>query len=188
MALVIYSSRTGRIRRILTDDNPARSDQILQHKHPARAGESSEIIPNPPPRLRQLQRRLNKITGKTPANDRFVVYGSSGVVDRIFIGDPDAGDVVANRTVKQDNRAGRRWRRNIAETSWERSLREINGDITRKTDRLDYVESPAWLAKMRRLEQTEAEIQATRAALVTQLSADIAAFEAAKTIRQGPRP
>jgi len=188
MALVIYSSRTGRIRRILTDDNPARPDQILQHKHPTRAGESSEIIPNPPPRLRQLQRRLNKLTGKIPQNDRYVVYGTSGVVGRVFIGDPDAGDVVNNRTVKQDNRAGRRWRRNIAETSWERSLREINGDITRKTDRRDYVESPAWLAKMRRHEHTEAEIQATRTALVADLTADIVAFEAEKTIRQGPRP
>ncbi len=188
MALVIYSTRTGRIRRILTDDNPARSDQILEHKHPPRTGESAAIIPNPPPRIRQLQRRLNKITGKVPENDRFVVYGTSGVVGRVFIGDPDAGDVIANRTVRQDNRAGRRWRRNTANTSWERSLREINGDITRKTDRLNFVESPAWLAKMRRHEETEAEIQARRAALVTQLNADITAFEAEKTIRQGPRP
>ena len=188
MALVIYSTRTGRIRRIITDDNPARPDKILRHKHPPGTGETAAIIRNPPPSLRRLQRRLNDITGKTPRNDRFVVYGTSGVVGRIFIGDPDAGDVIAGRTVKQDNRAGRRWRRNIADTSWERSLREINGDITRKTDRKTFVESQAWLDRERRHEQTEAQIQAKRAALVAQLTADIAAFEAEKTTREGPRP
>lgn len=188
MALVIYSTRTGRIRRIITDDNPARPDPILQHKFRPRTGESVVIIDNPPAELRRLQRRLNDITGKTPRNDRFVVYGTSGVVGRIFIGDPDAGDVIAGRTVKQDNRAGRRWRRNIADTSWERSLREINGDLNRVTDRKTFVESPAWLTRERRHEQTAAQIQAKRVALVAQLDTAIATFQAEKTTREGARP
>lgn len=188
MALVIYSSRTGRIRRILTDENPARPDRILRHKYPPATGESAEIIPGPITTLRRLQRKLNKLTGKTPANDRFVVYGTSGVVGRIFIGDPDAGDVIANRTVKQDNNARPRWRRNIADTSWERSVREINHDLDRRTRRKTFVNSQSWLDRQLLQEQTQAQIDAKRTARLAQLDAQIATLNAEKTARQGARP
>ena len=188
MALVIYSTRTGRIRRIITDPNPARTDKILRHKHPPATGESAFIMKNPPAELRRIQRRLNDITGKTPRNDRFVVYGTSGVVNRVFIGDPDAGDVIPARTVVQDNDARLRWRRNIAETSWERSVREINRALDRNARRTTLINSQAWLDRERAKEQTEAQVQAKKTARLAQLAAQLATLNAEKTARQGARP
>lgn len=189
MALVIYSLRTGRVRRIITDPNPARPDLILAHKYPPLTGEAAEIIDGPFANLRQLQRKLNQLTGKTPANDRYVVFGTSGVVNRIFIGDPDAGDVIPARTVLQDRDARRGWRRNIANTSWERSVREIDDDIIRRTRRRTFVNSQTWTDREILLGgQTTAEIDAKRTALLAQLDAQLATLNAEKTARQGARP
>ena len=185
MALIIYSSRTGRIRRIVTDRN--RDDRALDFYMPKSAGESSRGMALFGSLLDQ-QIALNVLTGLRPANDRYVAYDSVGVVDRCFIGDPDAGDLLRNRTIIADANAQIGWRRNTAGTAWERSTREIDADIQFENDTKTRVNSQEWQDQQAAREQTQAQIDAKRTVIIVDAANRIAVLNTENTDRTGTRP
>lgn len=186
MALVIYSSRTGRIRRIVTD--PVRNDRELDAYMPKSGGESS-VSMRLESSLTAQQTALTARTGLRPTNDRYAAYDANGVVDRIFIGDPDAGDAVRNRTLIADADAKDGWRRDQADIAWERSVREIDVDITHYEDEKTTVNSQAWFDRQKAaFDLTDAEITAKRVARVADIDATIATLTTEKTTRNGTRP
>ena len=189
MALVIYSSRTGRIRRVITDENPARTDRFLLEKMPPATGEAAAILPDTFTSVLEIQREITRRTGLRPTNDRLVAFDSAGVVDRVFIGDT-AIDTVRSRTVVADGDARHGWRRYRGDTVWERSVPEIDNDIGVQDDRKTFINSQRWLDQEIATggEQTDAEIAAKRAAEIAVVDAEIVTLDAEKTTRTGTRP
>jgi len=185
VALIVYSSRTGRIRQIVIDDT--RSDRALTHFITKQPGESSRGMALESSVVAQ-QVALTAVTGLRPSNDRYVAYDNAGVVDRVFIGDPDAGDTIRGRTVIADTRARIGWRRNRGDTGWERSVLEIDNAIQTENDVKTRVNSQEWQDREATREQTQAQIDAKRTARIADADAEIATLNTEKTDRNGARP
>ena len=156
---------------------------------PPATGEAAAILDDTFTSVVELQREITRRTGLRPSNDRLVAYDSAGVVDRVFIGDT-AIDTVRSRTVVADADARIAWRRDRADTVWERSVPEIDNDITRENDRLTFINSQRWLDQEIATggEQTDAEIAAKRAAEIAVVDAEIVTLDTEKATRTGTRP
>jgi len=184
MALAIYSTATGRLRRVISNSvGETQSDDALLIKHIAGTGESALIV------LDNLgidgfQAAVTVESGKTPANDRYAVIHQNGDVENIIIADPLAGDSVRNKTLVASETARVGWRITRA-GEFQRSLIEIDGDIAAAeirravvfSDPLKGIDAPYTPEELIAKNNIKNAIED---ALLTTLAAE-------KTARQGPR-
>lgn len=119
MGVIIYSARTGRLRRTITDG--VRSDDVLLALFPAGPGEVARL--GPP----VTQQQLNALTGLVPRDDRYAIVNSAGDVtgailaDHVIDGLPGLA-LVAHATA----RVG--WRQ-MLDGTFQRPLDDIDNDI-----------------------------------------------------------
>jgi hypothetical protein len=123
MAMIIYSSLSGRIRRIIND--PTSSPQDMEAMHPRRTNEVSAHLPMGA--VDTLQGQINAITGKTPIDSRYAVINADGDVTNVISCEPELGDSVEGHTLVESPVARIGWRQ-MLDGSFQRSLAEIDRD------------------------------------------------------------
>ena len=128
MSLVIYSTATGRVRRIIKNSlgESFTNNQLLSN-HPIRAGESKLNVRDTLT-MKQIEDAVVTASGKIPSNDRYVVIDNNGDVVNIIIADPLTGDSIQNHTLVAHNDAKIGWRQ-MSDGSFQRSIEEIEYDI-----------------------------------------------------------
>jgi len=188
MSLVVYSARTGRIRRVITD--AVKSDFNLLAQMPVAPGEAAELnMPDTFDSLADLQRLLNQRTGLVPSDDRYVCYDPDGVVIQEFIGDPDAGDVAPRRhVIRQDNDARIEWRRNQADTTWERDLKTIEAEIDHQNDIIAEVNTREWNDRQLARGLTQRQVTDLKNSIIAAAEAEISTLNLERRARVGSRP
>ena len=177
MAVVIYSSRTGRIRRIIAD--PDRTDLELAARFLPGGGESIQLDMALGP-LDVMQDALNKLTAKTPADDRYVNVAANGDVGSIAIlADPDAGDSIPGFTLVAHAQAREGWRQ-MRDGTFQRALSDI------EQEKAFWVEQKADLEQPdagTRYEKTQAELDV----LIADAESRIQALTVEETNRKATR-
>lgn len=182
MGVIIYSARTGRLRRTITDD--VQTDDELLPIHAPGLGELAHL--GAPVR----QEELSAITGIVPADDRYVaVQTSDGVVKTFLIADPSCGDSVAGCVLVAHAIAQIDWRQAL-DGSFQRSLLEIDEDLARQnglltgplSSRERYISNPNHARG-----KTDAEIDAALAAERAAATAALVTLNAERAARSGPR-
>lgn len=136
--VVIYSTRTGRVRRIISDE--VRSEAKLEALFPPGVGEAS--IRAGGATLEEIQEAVSDLTGLVPTNDRVAVVDSNGIVVAAIMADhvidsSSAGVLVAHAEAQIG------WRR-MLDGSWQRSLAEIDSELTSAQDQRDVLDSAAF--------------------------------------------
>ena len=128
MALVIYSTATGRVRRIISNSaGESQTNAELSVNHLAFAGETSLSARNNLS-IDQYQAAVTADSGKTPANDRYAVIDNKGDVVNAIIADPLAGDFVFRHDLVAHDTATMGWRR-MRDGTFQRPLDDIDHDI-----------------------------------------------------------
>lgn len=123
MAMIIYSSFSGRIRRII--DDPSSEPQQLEAMHPCLTNELVAHLNMGA--IDTLQDQINEITGKTPIKARYAVINADGDVTNVISCEPELGDSVEGHTLVESPVARIGWRQ-MLDGSFQRSLAEIDGD------------------------------------------------------------
>jgi len=184
MSLVIYSERTGRLRRYITDQ--ILTDVQLLEKFPALPGESHEFFDELPGDISDLQDALNLITGKTPADDRYVLVNPAGGVTGAILADPDAGDSVDGLTLVEHTDADVGWRQ-MTNGTFQRAIRLINDDIRRAEAEIDLLNGPGWLEDRQDEGLNPGQINQLRRSEISDVDDRIVVLEAERADRLGPR-
>ena len=144
MALAIYSTATGRLRRIIRNSpGESASDLSLEVNHLAFTGETRIRISDGLT-IDQTEAAVLVDSGIVPANDRYVLVTVFGNVTGAITADPLTGDSIPNRTLVQHETAREGWRQ-MLDSTFQRSLSEIDSNITGNQGRIDLINSPAWL-------------------------------------------
>ena len=184
MALVIYSARTGRIRRYIFDE--VLGDSTLLSKFPPLVGEAHAMFATIPGTLGELQSQLTARTGLTPTNDRYVLVRANGEITGAILADPATGDSIPGRTLVAHPDAEIGWRQ-MRDGSFQRAIADINREIANKNREIAMVNGATWSARMARNGQTPAQITAERARIIADANAAITVLETERTARQAPR-
>jgi len=102
--VVVYSAATGRVRRWLASDTDGEIAKVALSAGEAfiQVGKKKGLD------LPQLQDAVDAITGKTPANDRYVVIKAGAIVNAI-IADPSCGDAIQGSELIAHETADGRW-------------------------------------------------------------------------------
>lgn len=139
--IVKYSLRTGRVRIIIIDD--VKEDALIA-RFPTGLGEGVIGVTGDSLDLDSIQAQVNIETGKTPTNDRYCVLDSQSVVQSFILGDTACGDSVESPlSMVPHATANVGWRR-MRDDTWQRSLREIDKDLTTLQAQRDKLDSTAF--------------------------------------------
>jgi hypothetical protein len=138
--LTIYSARTGRIRRRISD--AVLTDGELLEVHAPGPGE--HVFEGP----ELTQEELNELTGIVPSNDRYVVLRqATSEVVRHLIADPDCGDSCEpGHELVAHPIASYRWRM-LPSGVWQRSQKEILHDFNLARRQRTAMDNPAFRAR-----------------------------------------
>lgn len=123
--VLVYSKRTGRIRRIIRDSTKILSEiKILHSMH---AGEAATTYVNERlPNADEAQHAVNLVTEKEPMNDRYAVVDDRGIVVNVILADPDSGDFFElPMTMTLSNEAKIGWRQ-LKDSSFVMSDKELD--------------------------------------------------------------
>ena len=96
--------------------------------------------------------------------------------------------MLRNRTIIADANAQIGWRRNSADTAWQRSTREIDADILHENDTKTLVNSQEWQDQQAGREQTQEQIDTRRTVIITAADNRIVVLDAERVDRTGARP
>lgn len=186
MAIVIYSARTGRIRRIIFDE--VLTDAQLLVNLPAEVGESAELNVPIFNTLGEWQAEITIRTGITPVNDRYVVVDPSNdhQVEAVYLLDPDCGDSIENRVLVVSDVADV-GSRQMPDGSFQRAVPRIDHDITSVTSALAMYNSNNWRQRMVAKGMTQPEINQEKARLIAEADAELALLATELTNRKGLR-
>lgn len=187
MSLVIYSARTGRIRRIILDENL--TDAQLEIKFPAETGEAAELgMPDILENLEAWQAEITSRTGLIPINDRYVVVDPNNdyQVESYYILDPDCGDSIENRLLVANANAEIGYRY-MLDNSFQRSVKHINFDISAFNSLITMYVGVGWRNRMLATGMTNSEVNVERTRLTTEAQDFIIQFESELNIREGVR-
>ena len=104
---IVYSKNTGRIRSIVI---PEENEQHILDLVNLNNGEAfirfdMEDFDNE----EVLQEKLNKITGITPKDDRYVVVDNDGKIESIIIADEKCGDKIKGKQMIKHAEATMNW-------------------------------------------------------------------------------
>ncbi len=178
--ITIYSARTGRIRRKIFDAGASDDDLLL--RFPPGPGEAAHASAD-----EVTQTELSGITGRTPRDDRYVaVQQATGVVHQVIRGDPAAGDEIPNHDLVPHPRARRNWRM-LRNGDFQRSVPEIERDITQQERRITRLNQPSYIANEVAHGLTVAEATEKRDAHLRRANSRKTVFTDEKAARQGPR-
>ncbi len=142
--VVIYSTRTGRIRRIITD--PDRDLVTMQTDFPAVAGEDFADVTQDIPAeqsLDELQAEVSALTGLVPRDDRYAIVTSRGQVVGAIMADAAIDFPRSSQTLVAHPLAAPDWRQ-MRDGSWQRPLAEIDAEIATLTRQRDLLDSVAF--------------------------------------------
>ena len=183
MALVIYSARTGRIRRIITDE--VLSDVALRDKFPTGTGEGEEInVTNEG--IAAIQAEITLRTGLTPQDDRYVLVTPSGDITGAIIADLDTGDSLPGVTLVEHPTATVGWRQ-MQDSTFQRSESLIQDAIDRANAEIAILNGAAWLADQQALGLNPGQINQLRQDLIDVIEAELATLLLELTDRQAAR-
>lgn len=184
--VVIYSVRTGRIRRFITDGVQDDASLLVNHApgdgEAAKLGMAIETYAS----LEALQADLNKLTGLTPVNDRYVAVNADGEIDQIIIADPACGDAISGYVLIAHDSARIGWRLAMDNT-WQRSVSEIDDDKLRQQGTIDMASSARWAERQTASGLTTRRIDMLRTDTIATAEASLISLEVERVARLGPR-
>ena len=182
---VVYSARTGRIRRIIFDDKLTNTEMLVNF--PITNGEAvAQNIADPNVSLEELQTILSDLTGIVPSDDRYVLVTQAGDITGAIIADPDTGDSVSRHTLVAHATADIGWRQ-MRDRSFQRSLAIIVQEIATENQKIAMYGGNMWTQRMLRNGMPRSEIKSERRRLIDEANAAIVVLEVEHTARQVPR-
>jgi len=184
MAVVIYSARTGRLRRYITD--AVLTDAQIVRKFPAAAGEAHVMFDTLPDSPDKLQELLSQHTGLIPRGDRYVLVTSAGNITGSILADPDAGDSVSRRTLVAHNEADIGWRQ-MRDSTFQRSLQNIDHDIAVANGNIEKYNNPKWSISMAELGLSSGQIKQEQRRLIAEAEAALIILRIERADREAPR-
>lgn len=111
LQLIVYSLRTGRVRRVIDDDRYP-IEKVMEI-YPLHAGEASVIYPKVGKHDADLdawQAFVTDQTGLAPAHDRYIVVDPTrAIVGVLESADPDCGDSIEGCDLVQHDHADLSW-------------------------------------------------------------------------------
>lgn len=182
---VVYSARTGRIRRIIFDDKLTNTEMLVNF--PIANGEAvAQNIVDPNVSLEELQTILSDLTGIVPSDDRYVLVTQAGNITGAIIADPDAGDSVSRHTLVAHATADIGWRQ-MRDGSFQRPLLIIANEITVKNHKIAMYGGNTWTERMLRNGMPRSQINTERRRLIAIANAAITTLETERTARIAAR-
>jgi len=185
---VVYSLRTGRIRRIVSDDE--RDDAYLIRTHKIVEGEARDItFPRGLDDIEEYQRELNRRTGIVPSNDRYASIDplNDFQVVGAFILDPACGDSIRGRLLVADANADLEYRY-LSDGSFQRCLPHIDHDIKIEQSKIARYSGDGWMdVEVNEKGTPSGQARQQRDALIAEGNAVIVVLEAERADRTAPR-
>ena len=174
--VIIYSARTGRIRRRIFEGDQVQSDAQLLAIHGPEVGEESRVGAN------VTQAQLSAITGLVPINDRYAIVDPVGDVVNFEVLDQTI-DSREGLTLVAHATAGVGWRQ-MLDGTFQRPLSMINHELTNVTNAL-----ARFQARQAALPPGDArKLNASQlAAEIARRNQQIGVLQAERAARQAPR-
>ena len=185
---VLYSLRTGRIRRVIDDDE--HDDAYLIRAHPTGQGEGREIDFPLLNGQDAYQDELNTRTGISPVNDRYACIDplNDFQVECGFLLDVEGcGDSIRGRLLIVDKVADFEYRF-LSDGTFQRCLPHIDHDIANEESRIVYYNGDGWMdVQVNENGVPPGQARRERDALIAECERLIAGYELERTDRTGTR-